>query len=156
MKTFFLLLTCGICTATLSAQSLTGTVTDADRRPVEAATVVLQTADSTYIDATLTDSLGAFRFGQRPERYRLIVEHLIYNTCIREGSGADADTLVLTPRDYALDEVTVRGERPLVKVEGSRLTYDVAQIAASRLVTNAYEALLQRRTACLPLPEAEA
>lgn len=119
---------------------------DGDRcRPpaVEAATVVLQTADSTYIDATLTDSLGVFRFGQRPERYRLIVEHLIYNTCIREGSGADADTLVLTPRDYALDEVTVRGERPLVKVEGSRLTYDVAQIAASRLVTNAYEALLQ-------------
>ena len=50
---------------------------------------------------------------------------------------------MLTPRDYALDEVTVRGERPLVKVEGSRLTYDVAQIAASRLVTNAYEALLQ-------------
>ena len=129
--------------ATASAQSLTGTVTDADRQPVEAATVVLQTADSTYIDATLTDSLGVFRFGQRPERYRLIVEHLIYNTCIREGSGADADTLVLTPRDYALDEVTVRGERPLVKVEGSRLTYDVAQIAASRLVTNAYEALLQ-------------
>ena len=143
MKTFFFLLMCGLCTATLSAQSLTGTVTDADRRPVEAATVVLQTADSTYIDATLTDSLGAFRFEQRPERYRLIVEHLIYNTCIREGSGTDADTLVLTPRDYALDEVTVRGERALVKVEGSRLTYDVAQIAASRLVTNAYEALLQ-------------
>lgn len=143
MKTFFFLLMCGLCTATLSAQSLTGTVTDADRRPVEAATVVLQTADSTYIDATLTDSLGVFRFGQRPERYRLVVQHLIYNTCIREGSGADADTLVLTPRDYALDEVTVRGERPLVKVEGSRLTYDVAQIAASRLVTNAYEALLQ-------------
>ena len=106
MKTFFFLLMCGLGTATLSAQSLTGTVTDAERQPVEAATVVLQTADSTYIDATLTDSLGVFRFGQRPERYRLIVQHLIYNTCIREGSGADADTLVLTPRDYALDEVT--------------------------------------------------
>ena len=31
MKTFFFLLMCGLGTATLSAQSLTGTVTDADR-----------------------------------------------------------------------------------------------------------------------------
>lgn len=143
MKAFFFLLMCGLGAGTLAAQTLTGKVTDTERRAVEAATVVLQAADSTYIDATLTDSLGVFRFGNCPERYRLIVQHLIYNTCIREGSGTDAGTLVLTPRDYALGEVTVRGERPLVKMEGSRLTYDMAQVAASRLVTNAYEAVLR-------------
>ena len=143
MKAFIFLLMCGLGAGTLAAQTLTGKVTDMKQQAVEAATVVLQAADSTYIDATLTDSLGVFRFGQCPERYRLIVQHLIYNTCIREGSGTDADTLVLTPRDYALGEVTVRGERPLVKMEGSRLTYDVAQLAASRLVTNAYEAVLR-------------
>ena len=80
------------------------------QQAVEAATVVLQAADSTYIDATLTDSLGVFRFGQCPERYRLVVQHLIYQTLVHEGSGADAGTLVLMPRDYALGEVTVRGE----------------------------------------------
>lgn len=115
MKAFIFLLMCGLGAGTLAAQTLTGKVTDMKQQAVEAATVVLQAADSTYIDATLTDSLGVFRFGQCPERYRLVVQHLIYQTLVREGSGANAGTLVLTPKDYALGEVTVRGERPLVK-----------------------------------------
>lgn len=127
----------------LPAQTLTGKVTDTNSQPVEAATVVLQTADSVYLDATLTDSLGTFRFDRQPEHYRLIVQHLIYNTVMKAGSGANAGTFVLTPKAYALDEVTVQGERPLVKMEGNRLTYDMPQLIARRLVTNAYEALLQ-------------
>lgn len=37
----------------------------------------------------------------------------------------------------------VEGERPLVTVEGSRLSYDMPQLISQRLVTNAYEALKQ-------------
>ena len=99
MKAFIFLLMCGLSAGTLAAQTLTGKVTDMKQQAVEAATVVLQAADSTYIDATLTDSLGVFRFGQCPERYRLVVQHLIYQTLVREGSGANAGTLVLTPKD---------------------------------------------------------
>lgn len=46
-------------------------------------------------------------------------------------------------KDYALDEVVVQGERPLVKVEGSRLTYDMPQLTANKLVTSVYDALKQ-------------
>ena len=110
MKAFIFLLMCGLGAGTLAAQTLTGKVTDMKQRAVEATTVVLQAADSTYIDATLTDSLGVFRFGQCPERYRLVVQHLIYQTLVREGSGANAGTLVLTPKDYALGGRTALGE----------------------------------------------
>ena len=61
MKAFIFLLMCGLSAGTLAAQTLTGKVTDTERRAVEAATVVLQAADSTYINATLTDSLDMLR-----------------------------------------------------------------------------------------------
>ena len=56
MKAFIFLLMCGLGAGTLAAQTLTGKVTDMKQQAVEAATVVLQAADSTYIDATLTDA----------------------------------------------------------------------------------------------------
>ena len=51
MKAFIFLLMCGLGAGTLAAQTLTGKVTDMKQQAVEAATVVLQAADSTYIDA---------------------------------------------------------------------------------------------------------
>lgn len=145
MKTSFLL---GILLAAgagtdLSAQTVTGKVIDMEQKPVDAATVILQLADSTFADAAITDTAGVFSFNACPEHYRLIVQHMLYQTMEREGSGEDAGTFTLTPKDYALEEVVVKGERPLVKVEGSRLTYDMPRLTANRLVTNAYEALLQ-------------
>ena len=145
MKTSFylgILLAAGV-TGNLAAQTVTGKAVDTEGKPVDAATVILQLTDSTFVDAAITDTAGIFRFDTRPERYRLIVQHMLYQTMEREGSGEDAGTFTLTPKDYALEEVVVKGERPLVKVEGSRLTYDMPQLTANRLVTNAYEALLQ-------------
>ena len=45
----------------LQAQNwIHGKVVDKEERPVDGVAVVLQTLDSTYIDAVVTDSLGAF------------------------------------------------------------------------------------------------
>ena len=56
---------------------------------------------------------------------------------------ANVGIITLTSKDYALNEVVVKGERPLVKVESGRLTYDMPQLTANKLVTNAYEAVKQ-------------
>lgn len=40
-----------------------------------------------------------------------------------------------------MDEVVVRGERPLVKVEQGRLSYDLQVAAQGKIAANAYEAL---------------
>lgn len=46
----------------LIAQEVKGRVMDEAKQPVEAATVIMQTPDSIFIDAVITDSLGYFTF----------------------------------------------------------------------------------------------
>lgn len=128
---------------TVTAQTLGGKVTDADAHPVDGATVVLQTADSIFADAVITDSTGVFLFNRRPAKYRLIVQHILYETSLREGTTGDAGTVVLKSKKYALDEVVVKGERPLVKVEEGKLSYDLSQLTQNSVVNNAYESLRQ-------------
>ena len=41
----------------------------------------------------------------------------MYETLLLTTTGEDAGTITLKSKDYALDEVIVKGERPLVKVE---------------------------------------
>lgn len=146
MKTYFsasILLLFGTVFGTATAQTIQGKVTDTDGKPVDGATIVLQTPDSTFVDATITNTDGSFQLNQEPERYRLIFQHILYNTTEREMTGTDAGVITLSPKDYALGEVVVKGERPLVKVESGRLTYDMPQLTANKLVTNAYEAIKQ-------------
>lgn len=146
MKKYFLvsiLLLLGTMLGTATAQTITGKVTDPSHQPIDGATVVLQTLDSVFVEATITNTDGTFLLNHQPTRYRLLFQHLLYETLKKEGSGRDAGTFVLQPKDYALQEVVVKGERPLVTVEGSRLSYDMPQLISQRLVTNAYEALKQ-------------
>lgn len=146
MRKYFLasiLLLLGTLLGTATAQTITGKVTDPSNQPIDGVTVVLQTIDSVFVEATITNTDGTFLLNHQPTRYRLLFQHLLYETLEKEGSGRDAGTFVLQPKDYALQEVVVEGERPLVTVEGNRLSYDMPQLISQRLVTNAYEALKQ-------------
>ena len=53
----------------LVAQNVKGKVVDPDQQPVEAVTVIMQTQDSTFIDAVITDSLGYFSFKEKQNRH---------------------------------------------------------------------------------------
>lgn len=146
MKKYFLvsiLLLLGTMLGTATAQTISGKVTDPSRQPIDGATVVLQTPDSIFVEATITNADGTFLLNHQPAHYRLLFQHLLYEPQEKEGTGTDAGTFTLQPKDYALQEVVVQGEHPLVTVEGSRLTYDMPQLTSQRLVTNAYEALKQ-------------
>lgn len=132
-----------VATEAASAQTISGKVTDANTQAIDGATVVLQTADSTFIDAVITDSTGYFLFRQQPAKYRLIFQHILYETSQLEGKNKDAGTVVLKTKNYALGEVVIKGERPIVKVEGGKLSYDLSQLTENKLVNNAYESLQQ-------------
>ena len=67
----------------------------------------------------------------------------MYETLLLTTTGEDAGTITLKSKDYALDEVIVKGERPLVKVEEGKLSYDLSQLTTHRIVNNAYEILQQ-------------
>lgn len=61
---------------TATAQTISGKVTDAEAHPIDGATVILQSIDSTFVDALITDSTGCFRFNRQPAQYRLIFQHI--------------------------------------------------------------------------------
>ena len=121
-----------------------GKVVDKEEQPVDGVAVVLQTLDSIYIDAAVTDSLGTFRLNQEAgQAYRLLFQHLLYEPACKEISTAEAGTIFLKGKDYELEGVVVKAERPQVKVENGALKYDVPQLMKDKAVSNAFEVVKQ-------------
>lgn len=132
-----------LCSFQLSAfsQTIIGKITDNKQQPIEGATVVLQQADSSYVDAVISTEDGTFTFNKQPEIYHLIIQHLLYQTKQIIGNTPNIGIIQLEPKDYALSEVVVKGERSLVKVKDGRLRYDLAMLSEKQVINNAYEAL---------------
>lgn len=124
----------------IMAQGISGKVMDGKEQPVDGVAVILQTLDSVYVDAVVTDTLGDFRLNHPLDQsYRLIFQHILYNMVEKEITTANVGTVVLEEKDYQLAEITVKGERPQVKLEGGKLTYDVLQLMKDKTATNAFE-----------------
>ncbi|MDD3038733.1 outer membrane beta-barrel family protein [Bacteroides sp.] len=138
IKTGILLLFCAI---SIQAQNITGKIIDREQQPIDGATVILQTMDSTYISASISNADGTFILHNQLEVYRLIVQHLLYQTKQITARNKDAGIIQLESKDYALAEVLVKAERPFVKVENGRLGYNLSVLATDKVVNNTYEAL---------------
>lgn len=148
------------CISQVQAQRITGRITDDREQPIAGAAVVLLTADSIYVSAAISDADGTFGLESRPETYRLIVQHLLYRTKEITAKSEDAGIIRLTPKDYAMDEVVIKAERPFVKVENGRLGYNLSLLTENKAVNNAYDALtklpgIQERQGALTLTGAE-
>ena len=64
----------------IMAQGISGKVMDGKEQPVDGVAVILQTLDSVYVDAVVTDTLGDFRLNHPLDQsYRLIFQHILYN-----------------------------------------------------------------------------
>ena len=118
-----------------------GKIIDAKQQPIEGATIVMQLPDSTYVGVEISLADGTFVFEQEPDNYQLIIQHLLYQTKQVKGENADVGIITLEPKDYNLDEVVIKGEKPLVKVENGRLGYDLSVLSEKQVVNNAYEAI---------------
>lgn len=128
----------------IAQNTIHGKVTDADKNPVDGVAVVLQTLDSVYVDAVITDSLGLFNLNQAAgQTYRLLFQHLLFEPFQMEISAADAGMIRLVAKDYELDGIVVKAERPQVKVENGALKYDVLQLMKDKTVSNAFEVIKQ-------------
>ena len=124
----------------IMAQGISGKVMDGKDQPIDGVAVILQTLDSVYVDAVVTDTLGDFRLNHPLDQsYRLIFQHILYNMVEKEITTANVGTVVLEEKDYQLAEITVKGERPQVKLEGGKLTYDIPQLMKDKTATNAFE-----------------
>lgn len=122
-------------------QTINGKIIDDKQLPIDGATIILQAMDSTYIGASISNSDGIFVFKSQQKEYRLIIQHLLYETKQMVGKGNNAGTIQLQPQDYALDEIIIKAEHPFAKVENGLLGYNLAVLTQNQLVNNAYEAL---------------
>lgn len=107
----------------------TGKITDTKQQPIEGATIVMQLPDSTYLGAAISAADGTFTLEQEPDSYLLIIQHLLYQTRLTKGKTTDAGIITLEAKDYNLEEVVIKGEKPLVKVEDGRLGYDLSVLS---------------------------
>ncbi|KIO46826.1 outer membrane beta-barrel family protein [Sanguibacteroides justesenii] len=141
-------------------QTITGKVIDNEQQPIAGATIVLQTIDSIYISAVISDTNGVFILNNQPKEYRLIIQHLSYQTKQITSSEQNVGIIQLQPNILSLDEVMIKAERPLVKVKNGRLEYNLQALAEKKAVNNAYEALtklpgIQEKRGVLSLAGAE-
>ena len=145
MKTLVIIISCMIiCINNVNnvmSQNVNGKVVNRNQQPIEAVTVVMQTEDSVFVDAVITDEQGRFVFDNGLKPFRLIFQHILYETITRDFDEPNVGVITMKEQNYSLDEVVIKGERPLVKVENGLLSYDVSVIAEKSSVSNAYEAV---------------
>ena len=75
---FFLSFVCS--QTTVYGQMISGKIIDAEQLPIDGATIILQAMDSTYIAASISNTDGIFVFNSQQEEYRLIIQHILYET----------------------------------------------------------------------------
>lgn len=132
MRTFFLFLLTGIC-GLASAQSFSvrgGILNDKAQPVASAAAVLLDPADSTLLYFSITGNDGLFFMSNvRKGIYLLQVSLLGYETFYKKldipmASGEDLGQIVLIPKVFGIDEVTITGERIPVRIKADTIEYD--------------------------------
>jgi len=103
---------------------LKGWVTDESKEPLIGANVVLLNKDSIQITGTITDIAGRFRLPAREDAVLLKISYLGYEPYL--GRIISGDTIVLSESIRSVGEVVIKGEKPVVKVNGDTLEYDAA------------------------------
>lgn len=127
----------------LQAQEVTGKVTDKNGHPVELAVVVVQTNDSLFVNSAYTDSLGVFRVKTDGPPFLLTVQHLAYQTFESRYSSVNIGKIEMLEKDISISELTVRGNRPLVKVIDGKMTYNMPQLLKDKMAVSAYDAIME-------------
>jgi len=103
--------------AARAQQGITGRLTNAAGQPVAQAALILSAPDSTYLESAVSEDDGTFRLLSTARPYLLTVQHLAYETRTIADSRSDLGTIVLELKAQTLEEVVVRAERPIVRVQ---------------------------------------
>lgn len=132
----------GLLATHVLAQSYSGVLIDKEsKEPVDLATVVLLSNDSTAIAVVPSDQGGHFSLSGDGARW-LQVSHILYESMRLELPNGFQDTIYLDQKSELLSELVVKAERPMMKLlEGGIPSYDIDVLFEKSTVTTAYEML---------------
>ena len=126
----------------LDAQTIEGTLYTHNMHPVDGASVVLQNANSTFINVVISDSKGQFSFASAERPYKLIIQHIAHETKLLNDSVADLGNIILEDNVRLMGEVIVSAEAPVLTIgKNGALSYNVNNLIRNKPVGNALDIL---------------
>ena len=126
----------------ISAQNITGKVTDTENQPIEFANVALYSLpDSTLVTGTVTNTEGEFSLTPNGAKNAFLkISFIGYETQIVPATSGQ--NIVLQNDSKMLDEVVVKGSRKLYKIENGTIVASVKNTVLETL-PNANEVIAQ-------------
>ena len=132
-----------------SAQTITGTVQNADSKPASfAALKLLRATDSSFVKGTVADADGRYTLTNvGPGTYLMQASFVGMNTAtvpavVRAGQPTYLEPIVLRVNNQTLATVTVRAQKPFIEQQADKTVLNVAGNASAQSKT-AYELLQQ-------------
>lgn len=122
------------CLISLGAfgQEISGIVVDEFKQPLSYANVVVLKSDSTYMSSTITDDNGIFKVNFTKDIEFFNISYLGYSSKIIKYTNNNLGIIQLEPNSEILNEVIVKGSRPLIKREIDRLVFNVEESPISQ------------------------
>lgn len=118
----------------VSAQTIRGKVSDEDGRPIAYANIVLLTADSVFVDGTVTSDTGHFLFestSHGKDAAILKITHAGFDPLYSPYNGDDSIQIILTSHVNQLSEVTVTP--PTYRLKGNGLVVSIQNSSLSKM-----------------------
>lgn len=111
----------------VNADSYTGFVKDNFGNSLEFVNVTLHSPnDSTFIKATVTDSTGYFELQADLKPLFLKISSIGFEDRIFENPDNDLGDIFLSPVSITLDEIVVKGSKPLAKVKNDGIEVQIS------------------------------
>jgi len=124
------LISCSVLFAQTN-DSICGVVVDGQQKSISYVNVeVLSPKDSSFVNGSVTNENGQFSISVKPSVYLLKISslgyHAVYKTIECKSGRTDAGALVLNEGTYALNEVTIKANRPVIQTKNGIMSVDVA------------------------------
>ncbi len=113
------------------AQSISGKVTDEYDFPLAYANIILQKADHSYIDGTITDTTGRFSISENQEAAIVQISFIGYETVYRTLN--DLETVKLTPDSEMIGKAVVKATLPKTEIKGDAFVTKVENSVLSEV-----------------------
>ena len=115
-KILLTLLFTAVCMLNIDAQTITGRVTDENNDPLAFANVILQKADNSYIDGTVTDTTGRFSIAGHQDAAKIQISFIGYKTVYR--TLDNLETVKLIPDTEVIGKSVVKATLPKTEIKG--------------------------------------
>lgn len=115
-KILLTLLFTAVCMLNIDAQTITGRVTDENDDPLAFANVILQKADNSYIDGTVTDTTGRFSIAGHQDAAKIQISFIGYKTVYR--TLDNLETVKLIPDTEVIGKSVVKATLPKTEIKG--------------------------------------